>query len=509
MNGSSDSTQTSNTRKTIIRKGESTVKINRCNTAKLTATLLFIIFALATNNVSAMSQNDDQATMISPKTYRLIVKYRDSETRYKRKRSSSSISQSLSQTSGTQLKVLHSTATNAHVVQLDRLVSMTEAKDIADQIAMDPDVLYAEPDGMIHAYSVPNDPLYRNQWHYFNPAGGLNLPNAWDVSTGKDVVVAVIDSGIRPHADLQNKVLPGYDFISNAFIANDGGLRDNDASDPGDWMEKGVCGGGEPFYQRNSSWHGTHVAGTIAASGNNGIGVSGVAWGAKILPIRVLGKCGGFESDAADAMLWAAGLPVLGVPNNLNPAKVINLSAGEIGPCPMVFRDAIQAVRRVGVTVVVSAGNDYQNAQLTKPANCPGVIAVGATNFWGERSSYSNFGPTVDVYAPGGEGVFGFDGILSTVNSGITTPGGDGYAYLAGTSMAAPHVSGVVALMYALQPNITPTRVENILKQTVRARSFAFPCPFCNGGIVDATAAVNRLKASFPAALSRAGQSNR
>ncbi|MEE9412002.1 MAG: S8 family peptidase, partial [Methylococcales bacterium] len=373
------------------------MKTNRCNKMTLTAALSSILLVLACCNVVAMSQDDNQTLMISPKTNRLIIKYRDSETSKKRKRSSSSVLQSLSQASGTTLKYLHSTARKAHIVQLDQQVSMTEAKAIADQIAMDPDVLYAEPDGLNYAYSFPNDPLLRSQWHYFDPISGANLPRAWDVSTGKNVVVAVIDTGYRPHEDLQGKFLPGYDFISDAFMANDGDLRDSDARDPGDWMESGACGDGEPVFQQNSSWHGTHIAGTIAASGDNGIGVTGVAWNARILPVRAIGKCGGFTSDIAEAMLWAAGLPVPGIPSNPNPAKVINLSLGGVRNCPLIYRDAIQAVRRAGVTVVVAAGNHNQNARLSSPANCPGVIAVCATEDLGARSIYSNFGSTIDI----------------------------------------------------------------------------------------------------------------
>jgi serine protease len=295
----------------------------------------------------------------------------------------------------------------------------------------------------------------------------------------------VIDTGYRPHADLSGQILPGYDFITSSTIANDGNGRDSDASDPGDWTPAGSCGSGVPAQDEGSSWHGTHVAGTIAAKTNNGVGVAGVAYGARIVPARVLGRCGGYTSDIADAIIWASGGTVTGVPANANRARVLNLSLGGTGSCDTTTQNAINSARSRGSVVVVAAGNSNTNASTSSPANCQGVIAVAATNRAGGKASYSNYGTNVTVAAPGGDTT---GGILSTLNAGTSTPAGDTYAYYMGTSMATPHVAGVVALMLAKNPNLTPDDVAARLKST--ARAFPAACSGCGAGIVDASAAV-------------------
>jgi serine protease len=336
------------------------------------------------------------------------------------------------------------------------------------------------------ALMTPNDSRYTEQWDLYETTGGMRLPAAWDKSTGSGIKVAVIDTGYRPHADLSGQILQGYDFISDTAVANDGNGRDSDASDPGDWIAAGECGAGSPA--QNSSWHGTHVAGTIAALTNNGTGVAGIAYGAKIVPARVLGKCGGYTSDIADAITWASGGTVSGVPANANKAQVINMSLGGSGACDTTTQTAINGARSRGTVVVVAAGNEAVNASNSSPANCSGVIAVAATNRSGGRASYSNYGTIVDVAAPGGDSGTG-GGILSTLNSGTTSPGSDTYASYMGTSMATPHVAGVVALMLAKNPALTPDDVEARLKSS--ARAFPASCSGCGAGIVDASAAVD------------------
>jgi serine protease len=358
-------------------------------------------------------------------------------------------------------------------------------------MARDPDVEYAEPDRIMLPLATPNDPMYTQQWHYYEAKGGLNLPAAWDKSTGAGVNVAVIDTGYRPHADLAGQILPGYDFITSAAIAADGNGRDSDASDVGDSTYAGQCGGGLPARDDTSSWHGTHVAGTIAARTNNGIGVAGVAYGARILPVRVLGKCGGYTSDIADAMIWASGGAVTGAPANPNKARVLNLSLGGSGACDATTQNAINSARSRGAVVVVAAGNSNVNAANASPANCAGVITVAAVGRTGGKASYSNYGANVDVAAPGGDSGAG---ILSTWYAGTTTPAGDNYGYMMGTSMATPHVAGVAALMLAKNPNLTPDEVEAKLKST--ARAFPAACSGCGTGIVDANAAVNAVTAT-------------
>ena len=214
-----------------------------------------------------------------------------------------------------------------------------------------------------------------------------------------------------------------------------------------------------------------------------------MAYNAKIVPVRVLGRCGGYLSDIADGIIWAAGGNVAGVPINANPAQVLNLSLGGSGSCSITSQDAINAARNLGSTVVVAAGNENTDASNSNPANCNGVIAVAATNRNGGRAYYSKYGAVVDLAAPGGDVTTGSaNGILSTLNSGLTLPATDSYAFYQGTSMATPHVAGVAALMYEVDPAITPDQLESMLKST--ARTFPATCTQCGSGIVDAASAV-------------------
>jgi serine protease len=391
---------------------------------------------------------------------------------------------------GLSTRVLHSTATGANIVHLGKKMSLTEAAAVAaDLKSRDANVEYAEPDRIMVKMMTPNDPRYAEQWHYFESAGGLRVNTAWDSATGAGVNVAVIDTGYRNHTDLSGQFVQGYDFISTAAIGGDGNGRDSDALDPGDSVTAGQCGAGEPA--SGSSWHGTHVAGTIAAKTNNSVGVAGVAFGAKIVPVRVLGKCGGYTSDIADAIIWSSGGTVSGVPANANPAKVINMSLGGGGACDTTTQNAINSARSRGTVVVVAAGNENQNASNSSPANCSGVVTVAATNRSGGRAWYSNYGTVVDVAAPGGDTSVTANGILSTLNAGTTGPGADNYAFYQGTSMATPHVAGVVALMLSKTPSMTPDQVEAKLKSS--ARSFPATCTSCGSGIVDATAALGTI----------------
>jgi serine protease len=387
---------------------------------------------------------------------------------------------------GVQMKALRRNALGAAVMKLDRRLSMAEAQALAKAVKQaDPLVQYAEPDRIMHIQFSPNDTSYASQWHYYEPTGGLNLPAAWDKSTGSGVVVAVIDTGFRPHADLAANLLTGYDMISDATTGNDGDGRDGDASDPGDWTT-GQCGPA-----RNSSWHGTHVAGTIAAVTNNGSGVAGVAFNAKVVPVRALGTCGGYTSDIADGIVWASGGTVSGAPFNANPARVINMSLGGSGACDFTTQSAIDGARSRGTVIVVAAGNSNTDASGFNPANCAGVVSVASVDRNGSKAYYSNFGASVDVAAPGGDVTTGdgSNGVLSTLNSGTTTPGSDIYAYYQGTSMASPHVAGVAALMLAANGALTADDVEAQLKST--ARGFPGTCSSCGTGIVDANAAVD------------------
>ena len=261
----------------------------------------------------------------------------------------------------------------------------------------------------------------------------------------------------------------------------------------------------------NSSWHSTHLAGTIAAQTNNGYGVAGVNWKSRILPVRVLGKCGGYDSDIVDGVTWAAGLPVTGVPTNPFPARVINLSLSGVSACPQLYQDAFNAVLATGAVIAVAAGNANQDASFHTPANCNGVITVAATGRAGQRANYSDYGSMVEIAAPGGsitDTGSTADLVLSTLNTGTTLAeplaGGLDYAEYQGTSMATPHVAGTAALMLARNPSLTPAQVTSIMQSSARAfpsvPAYNRDCKasgpltgtqqLCGAGILDAFAAL-------------------
>jgi serine protease len=375
-------------------------------------------------------------------------------------------------------------AVGADVVRAGKKLDRARAERLMRRLANNPDVLYVEVDKLNKPFYTPNDSYYPQQWQYGSGTGGIKADQAWDLTKGAGVVVAVLDTGITNHSDLDANVIAGYDFIKDTTEANDGNGRDADAHDPGDWAPAGACGAGSAA--SNSSWHGTHVAGTVAAVTGNGKGVSGTAWQAKIEPVRVLGRCGGYDSDIADAMVWASGGSVSGVPANANPAEVISLSLGGSGACSSTTQAAINSAVGRGTTIVVAAGNENANVSTSSPANCANVIAVGAITSAGAKASYSNYGTGVDVAAPGSS-------IISTINTGTQGPGAEGYASYSGTSMATPHVSGVVALMqaYASTPK-TPAQIESILKSTARAFPVS-PSQPIGAGIVNAVAAVQAV----------------
>ncbi|MFF1506725.1 S8 family serine peptidase [Streptomyces sp. NPDC058326] len=374
------------------------------------------------------------------------------------------------------------------LVDLGDSASKQDLTEVMDAFRADPSVASVEPDIRAYAMAVtPNDTDYAKQWDLFEPTGGMNVPAAWDKTTGSGVTVAVIDTGYAAHSDLAANVVAGYDFISTSADARDGNGRDADAKDEGDWnATDGECGTGSRA--SNSSWHGTHVAGTIGAVTNNTKGIAGIAYNAKIQPVRVLGKCGGSSADIADAITWASGGTVPGVPANANPARVINLSlGGASSTCPSVYQTAINGAVSRGTTVVVAAGNSNANASGFTPANCSNVINVASTSREGNRSYYSNYGTIVDVAAPGGETRRATDtpgtvttpenGIHSTLNSGTTTQSVENYKPYQGTSMAAPHIAGLAALLKSAKSTLTPAEIESAIKTNAR------PLPgTCSGG---------------------------
>ena len=397
----------------------------------------------------------------------------------------------------------HAMSGDAFVVRLAQPVNSSVALSMIRSLENDPDIVHVSPDELLQSQMIPNDPYFSQQWSLTGPPGGIDATRAWDVTTGSPAgVVAIVDTGILGHPDFSNRIIGGYDFISDPARSGDGDGRDSNPIDAGDWVPANYCPGSPAS---NSSWHGTHVAGIIAATGNNGNGVAGLDWQTRIVAARTIGKCGATVSDIVDAMRWSAGLPVPGVPANPNPARVINMSLGGRIPCWLnpIEQEAILELLVKGVAVVVSAGNDFANATNYSPAGCAGVITVGATGASGDRASYSNYSDLVlDLSAPGGEDprIGGINGeIFSTWASGTQSdPGVPTYQPKSGTSMAAPHVSGVVSLMLAVNPNLTIAQIRDILIGTARPFTAGSKCAelgICGAGLLDAGKAVAAAKA--------------
>ena len=313
------------------------------------------------------------------------------------------------------------------------------------------------------------DTYYYEQWALKDEYNGIRMPEAWEDSFGESVVVAVLDTGILKSINDFYHVLDGADLVSRVQVANDGDGRDMDPSDPGDWHSPNEFATCSRRYT-NSSWHGSHVAGIIGAKGNNGSGIIGVAPKVSILPVRVLGKCGGELKDVADGIRWAVGGKVDGLPVNPNPAKVINMSLGAEGECSYTIQQAINFAKSKGAVVVVSSGNNDFNLDERpfNPASCTGIINTGSSDQWASRSHFSNYGKQVDIVAPGGTGRFG-KGIISFSNNGKKGPETNIVEEKSGTSMAAPHVSGVAALIFSQYPGLFPDQVEQILKDSADA----------------------------------------
>ena len=377
-------------------------------------------------------------------------------------------------------------AIGADVVTTSQKLGRADAEALMREIASNPNVEYVQIDRVLKHTLTPNDTNYSQQWGYTDADAGIRANTAWDTANGSGIIVAVLDTGHVSHSDLNANIVAGYDFISNSTVAGDGNGRDSDYSDPGDYY------GGDP-----SSWHGTHVAGTVAAVTNNAKGVAGTAWGAKVMPVRVLGRGGGSTSDIADAIIWASGGSVSGVPtlSAANAADVINMSLGGSGSCDSATQAAINSAVSRGTVVVVAAGNSNANAANFTPASCNNVVNVASVTSASARSSFSNYGTLIDVSAPGSS-------ILSTLNAGTAGPGAENYASYSGTSMASPHVAGTVALAQSRRlalglPLWTPAEVEAQLKATAYPLSGACSGG-CGAGIIDANAIVAAAGGSTP-----------
>jgi serine protease len=459
---------------------------------------------------------------------RVIVKFKADSTLLRKQAASAgerhaAQAQALGARVGLPLAAGHGIADRMQVV----FASGMSSEALAARLAQEKDVEYAVPDRRKRRAEVPLDPRYltvpvaaqtggpeSGQWYLRPPTStvsAINAETAWNLTTGSpSVVVAVLDTGVRfDHADLGRvsnggNLLDGYDMISDVPTANDGDGRDSDASDPGDFLTQADIDSGEfdPCAADDiaaSSWHGTQMSAIVGALTGNNVGMASVGRSVRVLPVRVLGKCGGFDSDIVAGMLWAAGIvePGSGLPTNNSPASVINLSLGGGGVCTQLYADAVAAVRAAGVTVVASAGNGAGQA-VSEPANCEGVIGVAGVRHEGDKAPYSDLGPEVSISAPGGNCVNDvylnpnlpcLYPILSASNGGELAPvsdaaGGsiytDAFNYAIGTSYSAPLVAGTAALMLSARPELSPTEVRRLLMGSARAFPVYQSLPTCH-----------------------------
>jgi len=399
------------------------------------------------------------------------------------------------------------------------------------KLRADAAVKFADVDQLRYPLSVPNDPLFppttgaSGQWYMNTPSStpvtvqgvqttdlaATDAVSAWSITTGSTgVVIADVDTGVRfDHPDLLRagfagggRLLPGYDFVGEDqssqgeplgtyLMANDGDGWDPDPSDPGDWISSADTENSlfANCTVENSSWHGTRVVGIVGAITDNDVGIAGMSWGPWVLPVRALGKCGGYDSDIITGIEWAAGMPVTGtgvtVPDNPYPADIINLSLGGSSTCPSDYQDVLTTVTGSGVLVVASAGNSTSaitaSSSVEAPANCSssvsGIIAVAGLRNVGTKVGYSSLGPEVGIAAPAGNCINSSGDCLrsidTTTNLGTTTPGTNSYSNETnenlGTSFSAPIVSGIAALMRSVNYNLTPTQLVARLESSASA----------------------------------------
>jgi serine protease len=417
-----------------------------------------------------------------------------------------------------------------HVLYLQKTLYGADVNKALKSLRADPAVQFAEVDHRRYPHALPDDPLFvptagaSGQWYMQTPSTATVMPDgvtptqdlsatdavsAWAITTGSaGTVIADVDTGVRfDHPDLLRagfggRLLPGYDFVDQDYsrtspynalgtylIANDGDGWDPDPSDPGDWVSAtdlknplfppADCGDPTTQGPVDSSWHGTRVSGVLGAITNNGTGIAGMTWNPYILPVRALGKCGGYDSDIIAGIQWAVGMSVSGVPDNPYPADIINLSLGGTGSCGSDYTNLINSLTPMGVLVVASAGNG--GASVDAPGNCPGVLAVAGLRNVGTKVGYSSFGPEVGIAAPAGNCVTSSGACLrsidTTTNLGTTVPGANSYTDQTnvnlGTSFSAPIVSGIAALMRAVNANLTPPQ----LIARIKASATQFPPP--------------------------------
>ncbi|MBL8267575.1 S8 family peptidase [Steroidobacter sp.] len=399
----------------------------------------------------------------------------------------------VSASAGLNIKHQRRSTANTDVFKLDRELSGSELKAVLERLNADTDVAFAVADKRRQIQQIPTDPLALNQWYFLSAeAAATKTDQAWDITTGSSAtVVAVLDTGVRmEHPDfvkadlVTSKLLPGYDFVSNAAVANDGDGRDSDPTDPGDWIV--AADRSQTVFANcsntSSSWHGTRVSSLIGAAANNGAGMAGAGWETRILPVRVLGKCGGFDSDIIDGMRWAAGLTVDGVPANPTPANILNMSLGGDDDCSAAYQSAVDEITAQGALIVASVGND--GIPVGTPANCSNVLGVSGVRHVGTKVGYSNLGAGADIAAPAGNCVNNGPpfsdaspcvyALQVALDSGTTVPVTSTYSDRVsnpnfGTSFSAPLVAGAAALMHSVNPQLKPDQFTTLLQESATA----------------------------------------
>ncbi|SHM08477.1 S8 family peptidase [Rhizobacter sp. OV335] len=470
---------------------------------------LAVLGALAAGHAAAASPQPERSLTVTSKAPRalgLLVKLKDAPSHEQAAalgttKVGTERLQGVMRTAGLAALKISPNGRAAQRVDFDHVLSAGEAATLAARLRAQPEVEWVVPNDIERRLALPTDPRFpktvstTGQW-WLQPVSGSDanvasdrmrgvpgVQGAWDTTTGNAAVtIAILDSGVTTHPDLSAaRYWPGRDFVSELAYSNDGNGWDTDPSDPGDWVTQADLS--SPDFAgcgvEDSSWHGTTTAGIAAAASNDGVGVAGVNWTSRVLPVRISGKCGATVGDIVDGMRWAAGLQVLDgsnntIPVNPHPARVINLSFGGSNACNQAYQSAIDDVAAVKTVVVAPAGNE--SGGVTRPANCSGVVGVAAVNRDGFKASYSNFGPSIQIATVGGDtsqiGNWGStvndDGLLTISNSGFSTPGTGNYVNVFGTSFSTPLVSGVLSLMVSVNPNLTTAQLIDGLKRSAR-----------------------------------------
>lgn len=440
----------------------------------------FLLSAVVAVPVFAQSREyqGPPRSRVAPATNQIIVKWRNGSTS-SMPASATQRAGKLANAAGVAIQHKRSSTSDTEVFKLDRQMRGDELQAVLDRLNADPAVAFAVADRRRQAQRVPSDPMFVDQWYFQSvETAATHTDEAWDVTTGDNAtVVAVLDTGVRfEHPDLAGKLLAGYDFVTDTAVANDGDGRDADASDPGDWIV--TSDRSQDIFSDcdldDSSWHGTRVSSMIGAATNEGIGLAGAGWDTRVLPVRVLGKCGGFDSDIIDGMRWAAGVDA---PTNPTPAKIINLSLGGDGDCTAAYQQATAEIAAQGSLIIASVGNE--GITVGAPANCDNVIGVSGVRHAGTKVGYSNLGTGADIAAPAGNCVNTnitaetpcVYALLVATDSGDTTPVASTYTDKVlepnyGTSFSAPLVAGAAALINSVNPQFTPAQFTSLLQET-------------------------------------------